>query len=151
MKMPTLIEGWKQLSSDHLENKISDRDLCNRFTNLVWIHEEQPRLGHFIECDKDNKPLEEPESLKTFHESGPEGMEAEKTARKEWNEAVSRVRWEGWSIDDDNRVLRNRIALVGYYRDDEFEFIHKTYGQIIDSNIPLEPTKEYAITLHLNN
>lgn len=167
MKIPTLIEGWNELIDNLGAGEISYEGAVLKHSKLVSLHQEEPQLGHFIRCDKDNKPLEEPKELALDISQSDSAIEYNVDKQEflgaQFKEAQSRVRWVGWKWEDEDHNCI--ISPCGGWAIKETEILGfqywntshslggeiKSYGQLIDSGIELHSTKEYEAEFKLNN
>jgi len=154
-KIPTLIERWNQLRDDYINQEVTYEQVATRYNELVKLNESEPKIWHFIPCNSKGEPMEEPESLTEFYETNPEGMEAEKRAREEWEEALKRTKFKGWSLGTGGYLVNQFANSIGRVTSDGgFSFHHRnhkisTYKDIIDNGITLEPTKQQQTDLKL--
>ena len=135
MIQPSLIEAW-----DNIFNEIEYHDVYNstfvpvesvdKFNRIVKRHKANLSLGDFIPCDKDGKPLKEPDTV-PFIDSD------EDYQMIEYQQALDRVIYAGWELDD---VGERYICLIN--KDDTAHFFFWENGSIEYCDDTMDMEKE---------
>lgn len=146
------------------------KDTTARYPRELWVidrilaytefWDSTPILAHFVPTSKEGVPLEKPEGYDNWmFKSIMDFKDPMAKVYKEYQEAESRLRWEGWKLT--KRITKNEIRLgdwhMRFYKNGTVwiwnsKMDKKTlfYGDLITANIPLEPVNKVKEDLNLN-
>lgn len=109
---------------------------------------QSPALGQFIPCDKEGKPMEQPESLKGYYETDKVGMIKEKEFVIQFQQAVDAVLFEGWrhdtnASDEDVIFITDGINCLEFEEGSEVKLNEydpvETFESAINDGVKLTP------------
>ena len=119
-------------------SSLSDTEIVSAFEDYIQFFEQPHELSMFIPC-KDGEPMEKPSKIASF-------------GQFEYQEAESKVLFEGWRTDIHGLMNKSHIIAEAYKRDfSDVKFFakYKTIEDLINAGIDLIPTKTLKNQLRL--
>lgn len=130
--------------------------LNNKMFNYANFLKKKNKLGYFVPCDENDKPLEEPIFSIVNYGASTESVKYYEIDKKRYQEAKQRVLFEGFEIKDlDSHLvlLHNdfKFAFASKYKNEDWEFNYDSFELIAlntDGKIKLTDTAKKEIGIY---
>lgn len=136
------IDNWK-CETDEYFNR------CENFLNFI---KKKPKLGYFVPCDENDKPLEEPIFSIVNYGASTESVKYYEIDKKRYQEAKQRVLFEGFEISYEDGAIFPFLGKypIGFFSC-ENEWVwsdrFKTIEDLVEFNLKLTDTAKKEIGL----
>ena len=127
-----VLEKTKEITNEWSEDdQIRVLDSIDDYANAL---SQTPRLGHFIRCDENDVPLEEPEKMKCANCPEKDGLDT-CCLYEQYQQACDRVLFEGFKLNTFKESIYLEIDQSFIIDIERLKNI--TFEKLIDYNLPL--------------